>query len=257
MQMQKLGSKYKHIFGFHAVSSLLLHAPEQIQLIYLQNKKYDEHSRTIIKQAKQFNIPIKYLPRDQIGEMVFHANHQGFVAEVITKSNERSENDLESIFTKIKPPYLFLILDGVQDPHNLGACLRTANAAGVTAVIAPKDKAVGLTPAVYKVASGAAEVTPFIQVTNLARSLRLLKDNNVWLYGALAEAKQTIFDMKFSGSTGIILGAEGTGLRRLTRESCDFLMRIPMFGLVSSLNVSVATGICLFETVRQRAVACA
>jgi 23S rRNA (guanosine2251-2'-O)-methyltransferase len=143
-------------------------------------------------------------------------------------------------------------LDGVQDPHNLGACLRTANAAGVDAVIVPKDRACGLTPVVYKVASGAAEATPFIQVTNLARTLRQIKDLGVWIYGADETAEQTIFQADLKGPCAIVLGAEGEGLRRLTREHCDFLVKIPMSGSVQNLNVSVATGICLFETVRQR-----
>ena len=148
---------------------------------------------------------------------------------------------------------LFLILDGILDPHNLGACLRTANAAGVTAVIVPKDNAVGVTPVVRKVASGAAEVVPFFQVTNLARTMQTLKDNNIWIYGAVLDAAKTIYEIDFSsGSVAIVLGAEEKGLRRLTREYCDELMKIPMIGSMPSLNVSVATGICLFEAVRQR-----
>jgi 23S rRNA (guanosine2251-2'-O)-methyltransferase len=149
-------------------------------------------------------------------------------------------------------PAFLLVLDGVQDPHNLGACLRSADAAGVHAVIAPKDKSVGLTPTVVKVASGAAESVPFIQVTNLARTLRSLKDRNIWIYGAAAEADQTLYQAKLTGSIALVLGAEGSGLRRLTREHCDGLLTIPMRGSVSSLNVSVATGIFLFEALRQR-----
>ena len=147
---------------------------------------------------------------------------------------------------------LLLILDGVQDPHNLGACLRTADAAGVSAVIAPRDRAVGLTPTVRKVACGAAEAIPFIQVTNIARTLRELKDRGIWLVGADGAAEMDIFSAGLRGPLGLVMGAEGEGLRRLTREHCDFLVRIPMAGTLESLNVSVATGICLFEAVRQR-----
>ncbi|MEJ2567075.1 MAG: 23S rRNA (guanosine(2251)-2'-O)-methyltransferase RlmB [Gammaproteobacteria bacterium] len=147
---------------------------------------------------------------------------------------------------------VYTCLDGVQDPHNLGACLRTADAAGVTAVIAPRDRAAGLTPTVRKVASGAAESTPFIQVTNLARCLRELKDRGIWLVGADGEAEMDLFAAELTGPLGLVMGAEGQGLRRLTREHCDFLVRIPMLGTVESLNVSVATGICLFEAVRRR-----
>jgi 23S rRNA (guanosine2251-2'-O)-methyltransferase len=149
------------------------------------------------------------------------------------------------------PPFL-LILDGVQDPHNLGACFRSADAAGVHAIIAPKDKAVGITPVVSKVACGAAETVPFIQVTNLARTMEMLKEQGVWLYGAAGEAEQTVYQTKLTGAIGIVMGAEGDGMRRLTRETCDVLLKIPMHGTVSSLNVSVATGIFLFEVVRQR-----
>jgi len=243
----------KSIFGYHSVISLLSHTPKHVNCIYLQSKKYDEHSQEILQLAQTHNIPVKYLSRDLLGEMVYHANHQGIVAAV-TRTGDYTEEDIKVILNKTDTPPLLLILDGVQDPHNLGACLRTANAAGVHAVIAPKDKACGLTPTVYKVASGAAEVTPFIQVTNLARTMRMLKEFNVWIYGTAEEAKQDIYHVDLKGPVALVLGAEGEGLRRLTREHCDFMIKIPMSGSVPSLNVSVAAGVCLFEAVRQRSI---
>lgn len=241
----------KHIFGYHAVMAVLLQTPKHVTCVYLQNKKQDEHAQEILQLAQTHKVPVEYLSRDRLGEMVYHGNHQGVVAAV-TRSGDYTEDDLELILDKITTPPLLLILDGVQDPHNLGACLRTANAAGVHAVIAPKDRACGLTPTVYKVASGAVEATPFIQVTNLARTMRTLKELNVWIYGAAEEGTQSIYQADFKGPVALVFGAEGEGLRRLTRELCDFLVKIPMSGVVPNLNVSVATGVCLFEAVRQR-----
>jgi len=243
--------KSKHIFGYHPVISVLSHTPKHIVCIYLQSKKYDEHLQEILSIAQTHGLPVKYLSRDRLGEMVYHANHQGIVAEV-TRTSDYTEDDLAMILDKIPTPPLLLILDGVQDPHNLGACLRTANAAGVHAVIAPKDRACGLTPTVYKAASGAAEAIPFIQVTNLVRTMRALKELNIWIYGAVEEGTQDIYQVDLKGPVAFVLGAEGEGLRRLTREHCDFMVKIPMNGVVSNLNVSVATGVCLFEAVRQR-----
>ncbi|EKE01607.1 MAG: hypothetical protein ACD_21C00090G0013 [uncultured bacterium] len=240
----------KAIFGYHSVISALAHTPKHVVCIYLQNKKQDDHSQEILSLAQAHNVPVKYLSRDRLGEMVYHANHQGIVAEV-TRTSDYTEDDLQKILDGVDAP-LLLILDGVQDPHNLGACLRTANAAGVHAVIAPRDRACGLTPTVYKVASGAVETTPFIQVTNLARTMRMLKEFNIWIYGTAEEADQDIYHVDLKGPVALVLGAEGEGLRRLTREHCDFLVKIPMSGVVPSLNVSVATGVCLFEAVRQR-----
>lgn len=241
----------KSIFGYHSVISVLMHTPKHVICIYLQLKKHDEHSQEILKVAQANNIPVEHLSRDRLSEMVYHANHQGVVATV-SRASEYTEDDLEIILDKTATPPLLLILDGVQDPHNLGACLRTASAAGVHAVIAPKDRACGLTPTVYKAASGAAEIIPFIQVTNLARTMRTLKDLNIWIYGASEEGAQDIYHVDFKGPVAFVLGAEGEGLRRLTREHCDFIIKIPMMGVVPNLNVSVATGVCLFEAVRQR-----
>ncbi len=179
------------------------------------------------------------------------ANHQGVVA-FCAKTHVYSEAELKQLLQELdKPPFL-LVLDGVQDPHNLGACFRSADAAGVHAIIAPKDKSVGITPVVSKVACGAAETVPFVQVTNLARTLEDLKEMGIWIYGAAGEAEKTVYQTDLAGAVAIVLGAEGDGLRRLTRDTCDGLVKIPMLGSVSSLNVSVATGILLFEVVRQR-----
>ncbi len=241
----------KHIIhGLHSVESLLKNHPERVQLLYLLEDRQDKKIQTILELAKLQKVKTEFKKREELDRLTDNENHQG-VAAVCHPMKNFNENDLDTFIQNSEKPF-FLILDGVQDPHNLGACLRTADAAGVTAVIAPRDKSVGMTPTVVKVASGAAETVPFIQVTNLARTMKFLQENGVWIYGAAGEAEQNLFDVKFSGAVAIALGAEGTGLRRLTREHCDVLVKIPMQGSVSSLNVSVATGICLFEVVRQR-----
>lgn len=244
-------STTKHIFGYHPIVSALTYTAKHVVCVYLQTNKQDENAQEIQKLALDKNIPIKLMARERLGEMVHHANHQGFVAEV-SRAGEYNEDDLQRILNAPDINPLILILDGVQDPHNLGACLRTASAAGVHVVIAPRDRACGLTPTVYKSACGAAEVIPFIQVTNLVRTMKMLKEFNVWLYGAAEEATQDIYHTDFKGPMALVMGAEGEGLRRLTKENCDFMVKIPMTGVVPNLNVSVATGVCLFEAVRQR-----
>lgn len=245
------------IFGLHAVEALILQHPERIiQLSLLQDRADKKIERLIdLVNSKNINLPqhikIQFVSRQALDKLTHAANHQGAVA-LCEKSKQYSEKDLDNLLDQLTKPAFLLILDGIQDPHNLGACLRSADAAGVHAVLAPKDKSVGLTPTVSKVASGAAESVPFIQVTNLARTLCDLKERNIWIYGAAAEASQTLYQADLKGSIAIVLGAEGTGLRRLTRDHCDFLLTIPMAGSVSSLNVSVATGVFLFEAVRQR-----
>ena len=240
-----------YIFGWHAVLAILKANPSNIKCLYVQEGRKDKRLQGVTTIADRLGVKMQALPRLKLDQLVGEeANHQGIVVEV--KNILPRTNDLTSIIAHATAPLLFLILDGVQDPHNLGACLRTANAAKVDAVIVPKDNAVGLTPAVCKVASGAAQTTNFIQVTNLARTLEFLKEKNVWIYGATEEATQSLYEVDFKGSCAIVLGAEGTGVRRLTKESCDFLFNIPMLGDVPSLNVSVACGVCLFETVRQR-----
>lgn len=242
--------KENKIYGAHAVEAVLRNHPEQVSRLCVMQTRDDKKIQAIIESAKSQHIKIEFLSRHELDRMTNGENHQGLVAICHTIKNY-SEDDLEAILDSVEIPFL-LILDGVQDPHNLGACLRSADAAGVHAVIAPRDKAVGITPTVSKVASGAAETVPFIQVTNLARTMKMLQDRGVWIYGAAGEADTNLFDAKLSGPIAIALGAEGTGLRRLTRDHCDVLLKIPMHGSVSSLNVSVATGVFLFEIVRQR-----
>lgn len=239
------------VFGLHAVQALLTSQPQRVQRLILLKERHDQKIQNVIDLAEQHQIKIEYAPRHELDRLANQENHQGLIA-YCQKANAFHEADLESLLDSISGPVLLLVLDGVQDPHNLGACLRSADAAGVHAVIAPKDKSVGLTPTVAKVACGAAETVPFVQVTNLARTLRFLQERNIWIYGAAAEADKTLYQADLKGSVALVLGAEGAGLRRLTREHCDVLLNIPMRGSVSSLNVSVATGIFLFEAVRQR-----
>lgn len=236
------------IFGIHAIEAVLLKQPERIQQVYLQDK---QQLPDIVKKLTQYGIKYDIVGRDSLDRMTERGSHQGIVAQC-AKAKSYSEEDLQQILTSISVPPLLLILDGVQDPHNLGACLRTADAAGVHAVIAPKDKSVGITPTVSKVACGAAETVPFVQVTNLARTLKWLKAEGVWLYGMSDDAEKTVYQENFKTATGFIMGNEEKGMRHLTREHCDVLLKIPMQGSVSSLNVSVATGVCLYEVVRQR-----
>lgn len=241
------------IFGLHAVYALLQHQPHRVLSLFIQKDKSDQKINSLIDSAKQKNIAIDKVARPVLDRMTNDANHQGVVA-ACKKLEIYSEEDLLQLIKKLTVPPLLLVLDGVQDPHNLGACFRSADASGVHAVIAPKDRAVGITPIVSKVASGATETVPFVQVTNLVRALQHLKDCGIWIYGASGDADVSLFQTDLKGPAAIVLGAEGVGLRRLTRENCDVLMHIPMQGSVSSLNVSVAAGVCLFEVVRQRSV---
>ncbi len=244
-------SREQMIYGIHAVKTVLTHTPQRLQQLLLQKGRDDKIIDELRALAKQHGCSITERSRQDMDKLVIDANHQGVIAYCEPQQNW-SEADIPQLLADLQEPAFILILDGVQDPHNLGACLRTANAAGVHFVIAPKDKSVGLTATVAKVACGAAEITPFIQVTNLARCLRQLKDAGVWLYGADGEAEKTLQQMPLTGAIALVLGGEGKGIRRLTRDLCDDIMAIPMFGTVESLNVSVATGICLYEAVRQR-----
>lgn len=242
----------KHlVFGIHAVQSLLMRHPERIAQLCLVQERQDRKLEAILRLAKEKRVPIQASSKQELDRLTQEANHQSVVA-ICIKTSTHTEEDLFALLDSLTEAPFLLILDGVQDPHNLGACLRSADAAGIHAVIAPRDKAVGITPVVSKVACGAAESVPFIQVTNLARTLEALKERGIWLYGAAAEAKQSLYQTKLTGAAAIVLGGEGEGLRRLTREHCDVLLHIPMQGTVASLNVSVATGIFLFEAVRQR-----
>jgi 23S rRNA (guanosine2251-2'-O)-methyltransferase len=239
-----------YIFGLHAVESLLARQPQRVVRLCVLRDRQDQKIQAILDLAKIHRVKVELISRQELDRITGDEVHQGVVA-FCDKAKAYDENDLEELLERTPKPFL-LILDGITDPHNLGACLRSADAAGVHAVIVTKDKSVGLTSTVSKVACGAAEAVPFIQVTNLARTMRYLKDQGVWLYGAAGEAEKNLYQAELSGSVGIVMGAEGQGLRRLTREHCDMLLNIPMQGSVSSLNVSVATGIFLFEVLRQR-----
>lgn len=239
------------IYGIHAVESVLQRQSERIQRLLILQERQDKKIESLLQIAKKKGIQIKFASRLELDQLTQAANHQGVVA-ICVKGQAYSENDLQIYLEQLTIPPFLLILDSIQDPHNLGACFRTADAAGVHAIIAPKDKAAGITPTVSKVASGAAEVVPFVQVTNLVRTIEKLKERGIWIYGAAMEADQTIYQMNLSGPIAFVLGAEGSGLRRLTREHCDTLVKIPMHGTVSSLNVSVAAGVILFEAGRQR-----
>ena len=238
------------VFGWHAVEAVLKREPERLQRVWIQTGRQDKRVKSITDALDGLGVAWKVVHRRELDERVSGV-HQGIVAAV-SESREWTEDDLLSqLAGSDKPPFL-LVLDGVTDPHNLGACMRTADAVGVQAVIVPKDKSASLTPVARKVACGAAETVPFVRVTNLARFLRTLKDQGVWLIGTAGEAKATLFQADFNGPFALVMGAEGKGMRRLTREHCDQLINIPMLGHVDSLNVSVATGVCLYEALRQR-----
>ncbi|QIM67941.1 23S rRNA (guanosine(2251)-2'-O)-methyltransferase RlmB [Basfia succiniciproducens] len=241
----------ENIYGIHAVNSFLATAPERLIEVYVLKGREDKRLQPLLKELHQLGISVQFLNRQTLDNKANGEVHQGIIARV-QPAKELNENNLERILSNNKDP-LLLVLDGVTDPHNLGACLRTADAAGVCAVIVPKDKSAQLTSIARKVACGAAEVVPLIRVTNLARTLRDLQQNhNIWVVGTAGEATETLYQTKLIGPLALVMGAEGDGMRRLTREHCDQLISIPMAGSVSSLNVSVATGVCLFEIVRQR-----
>lgn len=245
-------SNTTRLYGLHAVQTVLSQAPQRVVSLWLDSARQDQRLQQLAELAKKAKVAVTWTERKELDRLAEQGRHQGAVAE-IRGGEARSEAFLDELLTTLQVPPFLLVLDGVTDPHNLGACLRTADAAGVHAVIAPRDRACGLNATVRKVASGAAETVPFVQVTNLARTLRLLRDNDVWVVGtALEGASGDIYQGRLTGPLALVLGAEGQGLRRLTRENCDELVYIPMHGLVESLNVSVATGIALFEAVRQR-----
>lgn len=241
------------IFGIHVVQTVLDKNPDEITGLCLQDN-YEKNRKltAIAKQAKRLDINVTVLKRKQLDEYVPNANHQGVVAFVDETRASLVENDLDSILDNVSGSPLILILDQIQDPHNLGACLRTAKAAGVNVVIAPKDSSVSITPVVKKVACGAAETLPYIQVTNLARTMKKLQDLGIWITGTSLETEKTLYDVDYKGATAFVVGSEGKGMRRLVREHCDYLVKIPMPGDMESLNASVAAGVCLFEVVRQR-----
>lgn len=234
------------VFGLHSVRHVLQHAPTQVLELWLLQDRHDERLNAVLDSARTHGIAIQMVPKKTLDKLAEGGNHQG----VVLRSRVLPQVPLEQLLPSLDTPRL-LLLDGVQDPHNLGACLRTANAAGVHAVIAPKDRACGLSPTVRKVACGAVDHTPFYSVTNLAQTMRWLRQQDVWLVGLDGDSSHSLYQARLTGALGLVLGAEGTGLRRLTRENCDELVHLPMLGQVESLNVSVATGISLYEVVRQ------
>ena len=253
----------QYIYGIHAVDGLLRRNPAAVRQLALQQGRADKRIAGLEALARNQGVAVVRAARQVLDELV-QGRHQGAVATVVESAaagaaamggNLLDEADLLRLVDDSPGPVLLLVLDCITDPHNLGACLRSADAAGVQAVVVPKDKSADLGPTVSKVACGAAEVVPFARVTNIARTLEALKARGVWIYGTAGEAEATVYESDFRGSVALVMGAEGAGLRRLTRELCDHLVKLPMAGSVSSLNVSVATGICLFEAVRQRSQA--
>ncbi len=238
------------VLGFHAVLSRLCADPRSVVEILLDETRNDARGRDLVALAGRLGVRLMRVPVKRLDGFYGGGRHQGVVARVEVNDAVAS---LEEILGAISGPPLLLVLDGVTDPHNLGACLRVANAAGAHAVIAPRDRAAGITPAVSKVASGAAESTPYVMVTNLVRALDELKERNIWVVGAEAQAGTELYAAQLPDAIAWVLGAEGAGMRRLTRERCDLLVRIPMRGAVESLNVSVAAGVCLYESLRRRA----
>jgi 23S rRNA (guanosine2251-2'-O)-methyltransferase len=239
-----------YVFGLHAVESMLSQRAADVKKVLVQRGRDDQRVQQIADLAKRAGVAVVQTPKNELSDLV-DGNHQGVVA-ICREQKGRDESELPALIEGLNEPALILVLDGVTDPHNLGACLRSADASGVHAVIAPKDKSVGITSTVRKVACGAAENMPFFAVTNLARTLKNLQDLGVWIVGTAGEADSFLWSYDFKTPTAIVMGAEGKGMRRLTREGCDYLVKLPMAGAVSSLNVSVATGISLFEAVRQR-----
>jgi 23S rRNA (guanosine2251-2'-O)-methyltransferase len=240
-----------YLYGLHAVQAALERAPKSVSELWLDGKRHDQRIAKIQQLAEAVGITVHTVDKSELEVRVPDGRHQGVVAQAAAPK-VYSEAELGALLDRLEAPPFLLILDGVTDPHNLGACLRSADAAGVQAVIAPKDRAASLTPTAIKVASGAAQTVPFVQVTNLARCLRDLKERGIWLVGLDGYAEQTLHDTDLKGPLAIVMGAEGQGLRRLSKEHCDYLVNIPMAGTVESLNVSVATGVCLFEALRQR-----
>jgi len=237
------------IFGFHAVLARLRADPASVTEIYLDEDRKDARAKDLVLVAEKAGVTLMRVPARRLDGFYGGGRHQGVVAMAFEKPARES---LEDLLDSLKEAPLLLVLDGVTDPHNLGACLRVADAAGVHAVIAPKDRAAGISAAVSKVASGAAESVPYYMVTNLARTLDELKERNIWVVGADERAEKSLYESDLPEAVAWVLGAEGEGMRRLTRERCDVLVKIPMRGSIASLNVSVASGLCVFESRRRR-----
>lgn len=243
--------KSKMIFGFHAVTARMRHEASSVEEIYVDAGRVDRRMQELLNAAKAVGVRVIPVDDARLSNIVGTRRHQGVVAKAGELSLARN---LDELLDAIVGPPLLLVLDGITDPHNLGACLRVADGAGAHAVIAPKDRAVGLNATAAKVASGAAETVPYITVTNLARTLRELKEREIWLIGTSEDGEKGLYEADFSGPAALVMGSEGEGMRRLTRETCDVLVNVPMFGSVESLNVSVASGVCLYEARRQRMV---
>ena len=239
----------KLLFGFHAVGVRLKTAAASVSEVHVDASRRDQRMRQLVERAQAAGVRVVDSDDARLTQMAGAPRHQGVVARVTPLPQSHSLDDL---LDAVEGPPLLLVLDGVTDPHNLGACLRVADGAGVHAVVAPKDHAVGLNATVAKVASGAAETVPYLMVTNLARTLGELKERDLRVVGTSDDAATTIYDVDLRGPVALVLGAEGAGLRQLTRRSCDELVRIPMAGAVESLNVSGAAGVCLYEALRQR-----
>lgn len=244
-------SDLERVFGVHAVQALIERHPKRVKRLLVQSGRLNERQQALLGQAEQAGLVVVRVAGDELDAQV-DGVHQGVVAEVVA-SQLWSEEMLGHLLDRLDTPPLLLVLDGVTDPHNLGACLRSADAAGAHAVIVPRDRSASLNPTVRKVACGAAETVPLVAVTNLSRTLKQLQQRGLWVVGTAGESEQLIYDVDFKVPSVIVMGAEGAGMRRLTREHCDYLVKLPMAGSVSSLNVSVAAGVCLFEAVRQRA----
>lgn len=245
-------SSQQVLAGFHAVTARLRHAPSTIRQLYVEASRRDKRMQSLIEQAQSADVRVHPVPVDRLDGLARGTRHQGVVA--LADANPLAA-DIDEVLDRLEDTGetpLLLLLDGVTDPHNLGACLRTADAAGVHAVVAPRDRAVGLGATVQRVACGAADTVPYIMVTNLARTMRHLKERDVWLVGTDDQAEQSMHGIDARRPMAWVMGAEGEGMRRLTRETCDELVTIPMLGSVESLNVSVASAVCLYETVRQR-----
>ena len=242
--------KLEAVYGLHAVTTLLQRSADQVVEVWVIKGRQDKRMQRVLELAEEQGLLIREADKGLMNQKV-DGNHQGIIA-LRKPVQGMSEKQLPDVLDKIEGHPFILILDGVTDPHNLGACIRTADAAGVHLVIAPKDKSAPLNATAAKVACGAAETVPYIQVTNLARTMKELQERGIWIGGTAGEAEQNIYQQNMTGPLALVMGAEGPGMRRLTREHCDFLVNIPMAGEVSSVNVSVATGICLFEAVRQR-----
>jgi len=238
------------IYGIHAVHTMLKSAPQRVKELYVQRGRLDDRLKKIHKLAEQHGVALQWATVKQLDGKA-EGRHQGVMA-LCSPGETYDESFLLKLAKERGGDAFFLMLDGVTDPHNLGACLRAADGAGVQAVIVPKDNSVGLTPVVSKVACGAAETMPLVMVTNLTRTLEKLQQQGAWVVGTTGDAEQLIYDIDLKGPMVLVMGAEGTGMRQLTQKQCDFLVKLPMAGGVSSLNVSVATGICLYEVVRQR-----